>query len=46
MATLRNTAIGSHRLNGATNIARALRRASRRPHELVTTATNSNQTTQ
>jgi predicted transposase YbfD/YdcC len=31
MATLRNTAIGSHRINGETNIARANRRADRRP---------------
>jgi hypothetical protein len=46
LAALRNTAIGFHRLNGETNIARALRRAGRRPHELVTTATSSNQTTQ
>jgi len=44
LATLRNTAIGYHRLNGHTNIARALRRAGRRPHELVTAVTSSNQT--
>ena len=46
LATLRNTAIGHHRLNGETNIARALRRANRRPHDLVTAVTSSNQTTQ
>lgn len=36
MATLRNTAIGYHRPNGDTNIARATRRANRRPHDLIT----------
>jgi hypothetical protein len=33
-AVLRNTAIGYHR-GGETNIARATRRANRRPHELI-----------
>jgi predicted transposase YbfD/YdcC len=46
IATLRNTAIGYHRTNGDTNIARATRRANRRPHDLITTATSSNPTTQ
>ncbi|MEU4163462.1 hypothetical protein [Actinoplanes sp. NPDC026670] len=41
MATLRNTAIGWHRINGATNIARATRRADRRSHDLITTVTSS-----
>ncbi len=41
IATLRNTAIGWHRLNGDTNIARALRRASRRSHDLITAITSS-----
>jgi predicted transposase YbfD/YdcC len=40
MATLRNTAIGFHRTNGATNIARATRQAGRRPHDLITTVTS------
>jgi predicted transposase YbfD/YdcC len=35
LATLRNTAIGYHRTNGDTNIARATRRANRRPHDLI-----------
>jgi predicted transposase YbfD/YdcC len=46
LATLRNTAIGYHPLNGETNIARALRRANRRPHDLVTTMTSGNPRTQ
>ena len=46
MATLRNTAIGFHRTNGETNIARATRRANRRPHDLITAVTSSNKTTQ
>ena len=46
MATLRNTAIGYHRTNGETNIARATRRANRRPHELITAVTSSNPRTQ
>jgi predicted transposase YbfD/YdcC len=45
-ATLRNTAIGYHRANGDTNIARATRRANRRPHDLITAVTSSNPTTQ
>jgi predicted transposase YbfD/YdcC len=35
MATLRNTAIGWHRINGDTNIARANRRADRRSNDLI-----------
>ena len=46
MATLRNTAIGFHRISGETNIARATRRANRRPHDLVTAVTSSNPRTQ
>lgn len=46
IATLRNTAIGYHRTNGDTNIARATRRANRRPHDLITTVTSSYSTTQ
>jgi predicted transposase YbfD/YdcC len=45
-AVLRNTAIGYHRINGETNIARATRRAGRRPNDLVTAVTSSNPTTQ
>jgi predicted transposase YbfD/YdcC len=41
MATLRNTAIGWHRINGDTNIARANRRADRRSHDLITAVTSS-----
>jgi predicted transposase YbfD/YdcC len=46
IATLRNTAIGWHRTNGATNIARALRRANRRSHDLITAVTSNYPTTQ
>jgi predicted transposase YbfD/YdcC len=46
IATLRNTAIGYHRTNGDTNIARATRRANRRPHDLIHAVTSSNPTTQ
>jgi predicted transposase YbfD/YdcC len=46
IATLRNTAIGYHRTNGETNIARATRRASRRPHDLITAVTSSDPRTQ
>jgi len=46
IATLRNTAIGWHRANGDTNIARALRRANRRSHDLITAVTSSYPTTQ
>ncbi len=46
IATLRNTAIGYHRTNGDTNIARATRHANRRPHDLITTVTSSYPTTQ
>jgi predicted transposase YbfD/YdcC len=45
-ATLRNTAIGYHRSNGETNIARATRRANRRPRDLIDAVTRSNPTTQ
>jgi predicted transposase YbfD/YdcC len=45
-AVLRNTAIGWHRINGEHNIARATRRADRRPGDLVTAVTRSNPTTQ
>lgn len=41
MATLRNTAIGWHRINGETNIARANRRADRRSTDLITAVTSS-----
>lgn len=46
IATLRNTAIGWHRTNGATNIARATRQANRRSHDLITAVTSSYPTTQ
>jgi predicted transposase YbfD/YdcC len=46
MATLRNTAIGFHRTSGDTNIARATRRANRRPHDLITAVTSTNSRTQ
>lgn len=46
MATLRNTAIGFHRTSGETNIARATRRANRRPHDLITAVTSNNPRTQ
>jgi predicted transposase YbfD/YdcC len=46
IATLRNTAIGWHRTNGGTNIARALRRSNRRSHDLITAVTSSYPTTQ
>jgi predicted transposase YbfD/YdcC len=39
-ATLRNTSIGYHRVNGATNIAEATREASQRPHDLITAVTS------
>jgi len=45
-AVLRNTAIGYHRSNGETNIARATRRANRRPDDLIDAVTRSNGTTQ
>jgi len=38
-ATLRNTAMGYHRLNGATNIARATRTANRRTTQLIEAVT-------
>jgi predicted transposase YbfD/YdcC len=46
MATLRNTAIGYHRLNGGTNIARATRRADRRSDDLIRAVTSSYPNTQ
>jgi predicted transposase YbfD/YdcC len=46
IATLRNTAIGWHRTNGATNIARATRQANRRSRDLITAVTSSYPTTQ
>lgn len=46
LATLRNTAIGYHHTNGDTNIARATRRANRRPHDLITAVTSHNPRTQ
>jgi predicted transposase YbfD/YdcC len=46
MATLRNTAIGYHHTSGETNIARATRRANRRPHDLITAVISSNPRTQ
>jgi predicted transposase YbfD/YdcC len=39
IATLRNASIGYHRIHGETNIARATRRANRRPHDLITAVT-------
>jgi hypothetical protein len=41
MATLRNTPIDWHRINGETNIARANRRADRRSHDLIEAVTSS-----
>lgn len=46
IATLRNTAIGYHRTNGDTNIARATRHANHRPHDLITAVTSGNPRTQ
>jgi hypothetical protein len=46
LATLRNTAIGYHHTTGQTNIARATRRANRRPHDLITAVTSTNPITQ
>ncbi|WP_432838453.1 ISAs1 family transposase [Dactylosporangium sp. CA-092794] len=45
-AVLRNTAIGFHRSNGEPNIARATRRANRRPHDLIDAVTRNYPTTQ
>ncbi len=45
-AVLRNTAIGYHRTNGETNIARATRRADRRPNDLIHALISNNATTQ
>jgi predicted transposase YbfD/YdcC len=38
-ATLRNTSVGYHRVNGATNIAEATREANHRPHDIITAVT-------
>lgn len=46
MATLRNTAIGWHRINGETNIARANRRADRRSYDLIEAVNSSYTNTQ
>jgi hypothetical protein len=46
MATLHNTAIGWHRINGATNITRANQRADRRSHDLINAVTSSYTNTQ
>ncbi|BEL07220.1 hypothetical protein Q0Z83_054110 [Actinoplanes sichuanensis] len=46
IATLRNTAIGWHRISGATNIARATRQANRRSHDLIAAVTSSYPRTQ
>ncbi|MDG4795544.1 ISAs1 family transposase [Micromonospora sp. WMMD1082] len=46
MATLRNAAIGWHRIHGEPNIARANRRADRRSHDLITAVTSSYPRTQ
>ncbi|MEO3781595.1 ISAs1 family transposase [Micromonospora sp. B11E3] len=46
IATLRNTAIGWHRITGATNIARATRQANRRSHDLINAVTSSYPRTQ
>ena len=43
-AVLRNTAIGYHRSNGEPNIARATRRANRRPHDLINAVTSTPRT--
>jgi|SRR6266536_1324276 len=43
-AVLRNTAIGYHRSNGEPNIARATRRASRRPNDLINAVISRNRT--
>jgi hypothetical protein len=45
-AVLPNAAIGYHRTNGQTNIARATRHADRRPTDLVTAVTSTNPTMQ
>ena len=45
-AVLRNTAIGFHRSNGEPNIARATRRANRRPQDLIDAVTRSYPITQ
>lgn len=43
-AVLRNTAIGYHRSNGQTNIARATRHANRRPNDLINAVTSAPRT--
>ena len=41
-AVLRNTAIGYHPIFGETNIARATRRANRRPNDVIEVVTSNN----
>lgn len=43
-AVLRSTAIGYHRSNGEPNIARATRRANRRPNDLIDAVTSTTRT--
>ena len=43
-AVLRSTAIGHHRSNGEPNIARATRRANRRPNDLIDAVTSATRT--
>jgi predicted transposase YbfD/YdcC len=45
-SVLRHTAVNYHRSNGETNIARATRRANRRPDDLIAAVTSSYPTTQ
>ena len=45
-AVLRNTTIGWHHINRETTIARATRRANRRPADLVAAVTSNNPATQ
>jgi predicted transposase YbfD/YdcC len=45
-SVLRHTAIGYHRSNGEPNIARATRRANRRPNDLIDAVTRNYSTTQ
>jgi hypothetical protein len=40
MATLRSTAIGLHRLAGATNIAAAIRHHTRHPEKIISMMTS------
>jgi hypothetical protein len=43
---MRNRAIGYHHASGDANIARATRRANRRPHDLITAVIGRNPRTQ